>query len=213
MWRKVIVGVVGLAVVGSAIVLAQGFQPRRPAESEGRQQRGPRDPGPGRERRGPRDPGPGRQQRGPAGQRQGGRQQQMQQLRRAVMNAPRAMTAHNGKLYMIKQGMLLKLGSDLNVQDSVRIPREAMIRPQLTADTNRIYLSGVRQLVVFNASNLSEVDTKALGDITPQLQEGQGGLTPGQQPGREGTGPAPEEGGSQRPSPEAREGLTPNLEQ
>ena len=199
MWRKIVVGVVGVAVLGSAIVLAQGFQPGPGGEAPGRQQPGPGGQGRGRRQRGPADPG-------------AGRQQQMQQLRRAVMNAPRAMTAHNGKVYMVKQGMLIQLGPNLNIQNSVRVPREAMIRPQLSADGNRVYLSGVRQLIVFNTSNLTEVDTKPLNEITPQPLQGEQGMTPGQRPGREGAAPAPEEGRGSRRSPERREGARPSPE-
>lgn len=183
MWRKVVVGVVGVAVVGSAIVLAQGLQP------------------------GPRDPGPGRQQPGA-----GGQPLNRRQIQRAVMNAPRAMAAHNGKVYMIKQGMLLQLDQRLNIENSVRVPREVMIRPQLTADTNRVYLSGVRRLMVFGASNLREVDSKPLNEISP-LQQDEPGRVPGQQPERGGTVPAPREGsGTRRRSPERREGVRPSPE-
>jgi hypothetical protein len=66
------------------------------------------------------------------------------------MAAPGSIASYEETVYVLKEGELLKLGNDLKVQKRVQLDRQRMYRPQLTASSSGVYLSGYKKVRAFS---------------------------------------------------------------
>jgi len=107
--------------------------------------------------------GGGGKKGGGMSQKQKQRMQRIQELQRRIQRGPKTMDSHEGTVYMVKQGQLLKLNEDLEEQASVDLGRT--FRPQVAAEADRVFLATYQQVSIYDTdlNEVKSVDADSIG--------------------------------------------------
>jgi len=90
------------------------------------------------------------------------RMQRIRKLQRKVRRSAKAMDSDGDSLYMVKQGQLLKLNSELEQQASKDVGRT--LQPAVAASGGKVYLATYEEIMVLD-SDLNEVKTVNSDDV------------------------------------------------